>query len=126
MSTTAERVAGERIAPANGIELAYDEHGDPGGEPMLLVMGLATQMIYWDEDLCALLGERGYRVIRFDNRDIGHSTKLDRAGVRGLLRWRSATASPPTGCRTWPTTRSGSWTTSGSTRPTSSAPRWAG
>ena len=83
MSTTAESVAGERIAAANGIELAYDEHGDPGGEPMLLIMGLATQMIYWDEDFCALLGERGYRVIRFDNRDIGHSTKLDHAGVPG-------------------------------------------
>ena len=46
-------------------------------------MGLATQMIHWDEDFCALLGERGYRVIRFDNRDIGHSTKLDSAGVPG-------------------------------------------
>ena len=44
-------------------------------------MGLATQMIHWDEAFCALLGERGYRVIRFDNRDIGHSTKLDAAGV---------------------------------------------
>ena len=44
-------------------------------------MGLATQMIFWDVDLCELLGERGYRVIRFDNRDIGHSTKLDAAGV---------------------------------------------
>ena len=39
---------GERIAPANGIELAYEEFGDPAGEPMVLIMGLATQMIFWD------------------------------------------------------------------------------
>ena len=78
---TVERASGERIAPANGIELAYEELGDPQGTPLVLIMGLATQMIHWDEDFCALLGERGYRVIRFDNRDIGHSTKLDAAGV---------------------------------------------
>ena len=71
----------ERLAPANGIELAYQEIGDPGGEPLLLVMGLATQMIAWDEDFCALLAERGFRVIRFDNRDIGRSTKIESAGV---------------------------------------------
>jgi pimeloyl-ACP methyl ester carboxylesterase len=43
---------------------------------MLLVMGLATQMIAWHEDLCEMLVERGFRVIRFDNRDIGHSTHM--------------------------------------------------
>jgi pimeloyl-ACP methyl ester carboxylesterase len=74
-------VTGERIADVDGIELAYEELGDPAGEPLLLIMGLATQMIHWDEDFCALLGARGFRVIRFDNRDIGHSTKLDAAGV---------------------------------------------
>ena len=55
--------------------------GDPDGEPLLLVMGLATQMIAWDEGFCALLAERGFRVVRFDNRDIGRSTKIDSAGV---------------------------------------------
>ena len=40
-------------------------------------MGLATQMLAWDEDFCAMLAERGFRVVRFDNRDIGHSTKID-------------------------------------------------
>jgi pimeloyl-ACP methyl ester carboxylesterase len=78
---TAAIGAGERIAPANGIELAYEELGDPSGEPIVLIMGLATQMIHWDEDFCELLGRRGYRVIRFDNRDIGRSTKLDAFGV---------------------------------------------
>ncbi len=73
----------ERLAPANGIELAYQEIGDPQGEPLLLIMGLATQMIAWDEELCAMLAERGFRVVRFDNRDIGRSTKIESAGVPG-------------------------------------------
>jgi pimeloyl-ACP methyl ester carboxylesterase len=82
MSATAvESLAGEQIAAANGIEIAYEEFGDPDGEPLLLIMGLATQMIHWDERFCAMLGERGYRVIRFDNRDIGHSTMIDAAGT---------------------------------------------
>jgi pimeloyl-ACP methyl ester carboxylesterase len=82
MSTAAvESVAGEQIAPANGIEIAYEEFGDPNGKPLVLIMGLATQMIHWDEDFCGLLADRGYRVVRFDNRDIGHSTKIDSAGV---------------------------------------------
>ena len=55
--------------------------GDPDGEPLLLVMGLATQMIAWDEGFCDLLAERGFRVVRFDNRDIGRSTKITSAGV---------------------------------------------
>jgi pimeloyl-ACP methyl ester carboxylesterase len=67
----------ERIAPVNGIELAYDEIGDPDGEPLILIMGLATQMIHWDLEFCGLLADRGYRLIRFDNRDIGHSTTID-------------------------------------------------
>jgi pimeloyl-ACP methyl ester carboxylesterase len=73
----AELADREQMAPANGIELAYDELGDPDGRPLILIMGLATQLIHWDERFCGLLGERGYRVVRFDNRDIGHSTKID-------------------------------------------------
>ncbi|HSK50364.1 MAG TPA: alpha/beta fold hydrolase [Solirubrobacterales bacterium] len=75
----------EKLAPANGIELAYQEMGDPEGEPLLLVMGLATQMIAWDEGFCALLAERGFRVVRFDNRDIGRSTKVRDAGLPSRL-----------------------------------------
>ena len=71
----------ERLASANGIELAYQEVGDPDGEPLLLIMGLAMQMIAWDEGFCAMLAERGFRVVRFDNRDIGHSTKVESAGL---------------------------------------------
>ncbi len=75
----------EQIAPVNGIELCYQELGDPDGAPLLLVMGLATQMIAWDEELCGMLAERGFRVVRFDNRDIGRSTKIRSAGVPNVL-----------------------------------------
>ncbi|MEZ5078624.1 MAG: alpha/beta fold hydrolase [Solirubrobacterales bacterium] len=71
----------EALAPANGIELDYQEMGDPAGEPLLLVMGLSLQMIAWDEEFCSLLADRGFRVIRFDNRDVGRSTRFDAAGV---------------------------------------------
>lgn len=79
------RFGDEQMAPVNGIELCYQEMGDPEGEPLLLVMGLATQMIAWDEEFCALLVERGFRVVRFDNRDIGRSSKLRDAGVPNTL-----------------------------------------
>jgi pimeloyl-ACP methyl ester carboxylesterase len=85
----------ERLAPANGIELAYQEAGDHDGRPLLLIMGLATQMVAWEEDFCAMLVDRGFRVIRFDNRDIGHSTSIDEAGVPSrfdMLSGRRATA----------------------------------
>jgi pimeloyl-ACP methyl ester carboxylesterase len=71
----------ELIAPANGVELCYQEMGDAGGEPLLLAMGLGTQMIAWPEELCGLLADRGFRVVRFDNRDIGRSTKIESAGA---------------------------------------------
>ena len=75
----------ERLAPVNGVEIAYQEAGDPGAAPLLLAMGLGTQMLGWDERFCAQLAERGFRVVRFDNRDIGHSTMLDAAGVPSRL-----------------------------------------
>ena len=71
----------ERLAATNGVELAYQEIGDPDGEPLLLVMGLATQMLGWDEGFCEMLAGRGFRVVRFDNRDIGHSTMIEAAGL---------------------------------------------
>src|SRR2546421_2398272 len=68
-------------ARANGVEIAYEIFGAPEGRPLLLIMGLAAQMILWDDDLCAALAARGHRVIRFDNRDVGLSTKCDWAGM---------------------------------------------
>jgi pimeloyl-ACP methyl ester carboxylesterase len=70
----------EKYVRANGIELAYDEFGESRNPVILLIMGLGTQMIAWPEEFCRGLAERGYRVIRFDNRDIGLSQKMD--GVR--------------------------------------------
>jgi pimeloyl-ACP methyl ester carboxylesterase len=60
-----------------GVTLCYEAFGDPGDPPILLVMGLATQMIAWHEDFCTELAERGFYVVRFDNRDIGRSTHFD-------------------------------------------------
>jgi len=59
---------------ANGIELAYDSFGDTTNEAILLIAGLGTQMIRWTAPFCEELAARGYRVIRFDNRDAGCST----------------------------------------------------
>src|ERR1044072_7813365 len=79
------KFSAETMAPVNGIELCYQEMGDPDGEPLLLIMGLATQMIAWDEGFCGMLPERGFRVVRFDNRDIGRSTKVRSAGIPNVL-----------------------------------------
>ncbi len=64
-----------RIA-TNGVELCYDTRGPADGEPVLFIMGLSAQMVFWPEPLLDDMAERGYRVIRFDNRDIGRSTLL--------------------------------------------------
>jgi pimeloyl-ACP methyl ester carboxylesterase len=75
----------ERFADvATGVRLCYQEFGDPAGDPLLLVMGLGTQMIGWPDEFCAQLGDRGFRVIRFDNRDIGRSTKLREVRPPGI------------------------------------------
>jgi pimeloyl-ACP methyl ester carboxylesterase len=65
-----------QIARANGIDICYEIFGDAKAEPMLLIMGLGAQMIHWDDEFCRQLAARGFRVIRFDNRDIGKSSKL--------------------------------------------------
>jgi len=63
-------------ASAGRVELAYETFGDPADPPVLLVMGLATQMLGWPDEFCRLLADRGLFVVRFDNRDIGLSTHL--------------------------------------------------
>ena len=72
-------------ATANGIQIEYETFGDPSGRPLLLIIGLGAQMIHWDEDLCQDLAKRGHYVIRFDNRDVGLSTKFEEAGVPNLV-----------------------------------------
>ena len=72
-------------AQVNGIELEYETFGDRGARPLLLIMGLGAQLLLWEEEFCAELVERGHYVIRYDNRDVGLSTKLDHAGEPNLL-----------------------------------------
>jgi pimeloyl-ACP methyl ester carboxylesterase len=65
-----------RIARANGINICYEIFGEASAEPMLLIMGLGGQMVLWDDAFCEQIAVRGFRVIRFDNRDVGQSSKL--------------------------------------------------
>lgn len=65
-----------RIARANGIDICYEIFGEADAEPMFLIMGLGAQMVLWDDEFCERLAARGFRVIRFDNRDIGQSSHL--------------------------------------------------
>ncbi len=64
-------------APANGLEIYYETFGDRDGEPLLLVNGLGSQCISYEPDFCNAFVDRGFFVIRFDNRDVGFSTKID-------------------------------------------------
>jgi proline iminopeptidase len=84
------------VVSANGIEIAYDTAGDPGGPPLLLIMGLGMQLIDWPDDLVEGLVDQGFYVIRYDNRDSGLSSKFDHMGkpnltlcyLKSLLGWR--------------------------------------
>ncbi|MEU4327917.1 alpha/beta fold hydrolase [Nonomuraea dietziae] len=73
------------MAKSNGIEIAYDSFGTPGDRPLLLIMGLGSQLVHWDEEFCELLAARGHHVVRYDNRDVGLSTHLTEAGVPELV-----------------------------------------
>lgn len=88
-------------AKANGIELEYDVLGGTNAAPLLLIAGLGSQLTGWDDDFCATLAARGFQVIRFDNRDVGLSTKFeagyslddmaaDAAGLLAALEIRAA------------------------------------
>jgi pimeloyl-ACP methyl ester carboxylesterase len=74
----------ELFIKANGVDLCYQAFGAADAEPLILIMGLGAQMIHWDDEFCAQLADRGFRVIRFDNRDIGRSTKLEGGGPISL------------------------------------------
>src|SRR3954452_10128853 len=66
-----------QYAAANGLKLAYETFGQKSNPPVLLIMGLGTQMIAWPDELCEQIADRGFYVVRFDNRDAGLSTHLD-------------------------------------------------
>src|SRR5664279_4506818 len=88
----------ERTAPLpHGIDLCFQTFGDPEADPLLLVMGLGGPMTWWNPEFCALLADRGFYVIRFDNRDTGRSSRAQgritrRMLVRGLV---GASSRPP-------------------------------
>ena len=65
----------------NGLKLEYDERGPRDGRPVLLIMGLGSQMTRWPDPFLDQLAGDGCRVIRFDNRDIGLSSWFDEAGI---------------------------------------------
>ncbi len=77
-----------KVRVRTGIELHYESMGE--GEPLLLVMGIGAQLVLWDESFCQQLAQRGFRVIRFDNRDVGESTRLDQLGTPDV--WRQLLA----------------------------------
>jgi pimeloyl-ACP methyl ester carboxylesterase len=82
-------------AGANGLEIAYETYGERSGQPVMLIHGLATQMLGWPDAFCAGLAARGHFVIRFDNRDIGLSTHLHDASpvdIQGLLKGDTSSA----------------------------------
>jgi pimeloyl-ACP methyl ester carboxylesterase len=71
------RPVNEQFATVDGVRLCYETFGSERDPAVLLVMGLGTQMIAWHADFCARIAERGFFVIRYDNRDVGRSTHLD-------------------------------------------------
>jgi pimeloyl-ACP methyl ester carboxylesterase len=73
------------LADAGQVTLAYETFGSPDDPPLVLVMGVASQMIVWPDGFCQALADDGFYVVRFDNRDIGLSTHLDDAGVPDLM-----------------------------------------
>src|SRR5680860_871576 len=68
-----------------GVELCYQTFGDPGGDPLVLVMGLGGPMTWWDPELCTMLAEAGFFVVRFDSRDTGRSSRIPGRVTRRLL-----------------------------------------
>lgn len=70
----------------NGIQIEYETFGEPASPPLLLIAGISLQLIFWDEELCEQLAQRGHYVIRYDNRDVGLSSKIEEAGVPDVMR----------------------------------------
>lgn len=78
--------SGELTATCGDLEICYETFGSSDAPPLLLIMGLAAQMLLWDEQFCEQIASRGFFVIRFDNRDIGRSTRLQGAVI--AKRWQ--------------------------------------
>lgn len=86
---------GETIHQVNGIEICAEVRGPDDGEPLLLVMGLGAQLVSWESDFVDALVDRGYRVVRFDNRDVGRSTHFDDVRPDVLAAFAAAATGQP-------------------------------
>ena len=75
----------ERYLDANGVRLAYDDFGNANDPAILLIMGMATQMTAWPLSFCRGLADRGFYVVRYDNRDVGLSEKMLTARIPSTL-----------------------------------------
>jgi pimeloyl-ACP methyl ester carboxylesterase len=64
-------------ANANGIQIEYDTFGKSSHPALLLIIGLGSQLIHWQDEFCQQIADSGFYVIRYDNRDSGLSTKLE-------------------------------------------------
>ena len=74
----------------NKIKIEYETLGDPISKPLLLIAGLGSQMLAWSDEMCEIFANRGFFVIRFDNRDIGLSTKFEDAGLPDYVKISAA------------------------------------
>ena len=79
-------------ANVNNIEIEYETIGDPSSKPLLLIAGLGSQLLAWSDEICNNFAKSGFFVIRFDNRDVGLSTKFDDAGVPNFVEINTAYA----------------------------------
>ena len=77
-------------ANVNNITIEYETMGDLNSKPLLLIAGLGSQLLAWSEEICQKLAENGFFVIKFDNRDVGLSTKFEDAGIPDMIEIREA------------------------------------
>ncbi|TLM76187.1 alpha/beta fold hydrolase [Microbulbifer harenosus] len=84
-STQPNKLYRSAVIDLQSIRTRYDQFGHDADPAVLLVHGLGAQRIAWHDDFCASLSDQGYRVIRFDNRDIGQASRFDALGPPNLL-----------------------------------------
>lgn len=82
-------------ADANGVRIEYETFGDAGAPALVLISGGGAQLTFWPEEFCERLADRGFHVVRFDNRDVGLSTHFDHLGVPSVPAVREGNESPP-------------------------------
>jgi len=79
-------------ANVNNIEIEYETIGNPISKPLLLIAGLGSQLLAWSDEICDNLAKNGFFVIRFDNRDVGLSSKIEDGGVPNFMEINAAVA----------------------------------